>query len=265
MKNQPELGSKISALRNNKNMTQQELAEACHIDIRTIQRIETGEVFPRKHTLKLIANALNCDIRLFHNVKEHDDKFPFQSVRQALMGGIVFSVIYLPVIYIAITRSFSGYPHVFLVVIYLVSCIFFERGFYALGKYYGNPVLAITSLCAMILLPLLNVLDVLTDFGFFSGTTTTVYSLVCINGVASGIGCLIESNKGRVNYKMYRVAGIVAIAQSILFMINTNITLVLVPLCMSVLYNVLMLALLYVEYRGVGKSVLKKEELVMVR
>jgi hypothetical protein len=111
----------------------------------------------------------------------------------------------------------------------------------------------------MVLLPLLNVLEVLTDFGFFSGATVTVYSLACVTGIASGIGFMIEANKRGVNYKVYGMAGILAIVQSILFMIGTDPMLVAIPLSMSVLYNGLLVALLYVEHRGVEKSFLTGE------
>lgn len=56
-----EIGNRIKEIRNSLGMTQQELAEAAKIDLRTIQRIENGEVLPRSYTLKLIAKALSTD------------------------------------------------------------------------------------------------------------------------------------------------------------------------------------------------------------
>ncbi|EOG6895302.1 helix-turn-helix domain-containing protein, partial [Flavobacterium psychrophilum] len=49
---QPELGKKILELRHSKGLTQNELAEKCNLSIRTIQRIELGEVIPRSFTIK---------------------------------------------------------------------------------------------------------------------------------------------------------------------------------------------------------------------
>ena len=57
--NQPELGQKIVALRKQKGLTQEELVEACGLNVRTLQRIETGEVNPRSHTVRLIFQALD--------------------------------------------------------------------------------------------------------------------------------------------------------------------------------------------------------------
>ena len=53
---QPELGKKILELRKAKGLTQEELVEKCNISVRTIQRIETGEVTPRGKTIKHILN-----------------------------------------------------------------------------------------------------------------------------------------------------------------------------------------------------------------
>lgn len=42
--NQPDLGLKVSELRQQKGLTQEQLAERCEVSPRTIQRIESGEV-----------------------------------------------------------------------------------------------------------------------------------------------------------------------------------------------------------------------------
>ncbi len=50
--NQPELGRKISEIRKTKGLTQEELVDSCNISVRTLQRIESGEVSPRSYTVK---------------------------------------------------------------------------------------------------------------------------------------------------------------------------------------------------------------------
>jgi transcriptional regulator with XRE-family HTH domain/ketosteroid isomerase-like protein len=59
---QPELGKKIAELRKAKGLTQEELVEKCNINVRTLQRIETGEATPRSYTIKIIFAALDCNI-----------------------------------------------------------------------------------------------------------------------------------------------------------------------------------------------------------
>ncbi len=66
---QPELGKKIADLRKVKGLTQEELVEKCNLNVRTLQRIESGEATPRTYTLKLIFEALDYSFD-----KSQDDK-----------------------------------------------------------------------------------------------------------------------------------------------------------------------------------------------
>ncbi len=59
--NQPDLGLKISELRQQKNLTQEQLAGYCEVSTRTIQRIESGEVEPRSFTRNSLSNSLEFD------------------------------------------------------------------------------------------------------------------------------------------------------------------------------------------------------------
>ena len=60
--NQPDLGKKIAELRKAKGFTQEELVEKCNLSVRTLQRIESGEVVPRSYTIKIIFAALDYKI-----------------------------------------------------------------------------------------------------------------------------------------------------------------------------------------------------------
>ena len=57
-----QLGQKIQELRKEKGMTQEDLAEKTGLSVRTIQRIESGDVDPRSYTLNQIAEALGVEI-----------------------------------------------------------------------------------------------------------------------------------------------------------------------------------------------------------
>ena len=59
--NQPDLGLKITELRQQKGLTQEKLAEYCDVSARTIQRIESGEVEPRSFTCNSLSNILEFD------------------------------------------------------------------------------------------------------------------------------------------------------------------------------------------------------------
>jgi len=59
--NQPDLGLKVTELRQQKGLSQEQLAERCEVSPRTIQRIESGEVDPRTYTLHCLSTVLEFD------------------------------------------------------------------------------------------------------------------------------------------------------------------------------------------------------------
>ena len=59
--NQPDLGLKVAELRQQKALTQEQLAGMCEVSPRTVQRIESGEVDPRAYTLHCLGTALDFD------------------------------------------------------------------------------------------------------------------------------------------------------------------------------------------------------------
>ena len=61
MMQQPELGNQIVNYRKIKGLTQEALVDKCNINVRTLQRIEAGEVTPRIQTIKLIFEALEIN------------------------------------------------------------------------------------------------------------------------------------------------------------------------------------------------------------
>ena len=90
---QPELGRKLAEIRQLRNLTQEELVEACHVSVRTIQRIESGEVTPRNSTIKILLTALNVD---FEDFKKETSLTPTTSstgskwLQAAWIAGIVY-------------------------------------------------------------------------------------------------------------------------------------------------------------------------------
>ncbi|HET6559875.1 MAG TPA: helix-turn-helix transcriptional regulator [Prolixibacteraceae bacterium] len=89
---QPELGRKIAELRKAKSLTQEELAEKCRLNVRTIQRMESGMVTPRSYTLKAIYAALEFTM---NNSSESDVKRRVPSFIQDKTGQIYKYIIEL--------------------------------------------------------------------------------------------------------------------------------------------------------------------------
>ncbi len=90
---QQELGLKLAELRKAKGLTQEALVAKCNISVRTLQRIEAGEVIPRSYTLQSILAVLEVDYSDFvghldskHNIQDKLDtignvqRFTFKSL-----------------------------------------------------------------------------------------------------------------------------------------------------------------------------------------
>lgn len=63
------IGQKIKELRIKRGLTQEELAERTNLSVRTIQRIESGDVDPRTYTLNLLAEALDVELETLTSEK----------------------------------------------------------------------------------------------------------------------------------------------------------------------------------------------------
>ena len=69
------IGKNLIYQRKLKGLTQEQLSESTKVTVRTIQRIEKGDVNPHLQTVKLLANALDIDVNdliVLENPKEED-------------------------------------------------------------------------------------------------------------------------------------------------------------------------------------------------
>ena len=65
------LGVRIRQLREEKNISQQVLADICNVPKSTIGRLERGEVNPTVKTLLKISSALNIEFIHLFSIKVH--------------------------------------------------------------------------------------------------------------------------------------------------------------------------------------------------
>lgn len=86
---QPELGKKISELRKAKGLTQEELVEKCNLNVRTIQRIEAGEVTPRSYTIKALFEALDFQAKESDIEATQESKAPV-IIYLCIASGIIY-------------------------------------------------------------------------------------------------------------------------------------------------------------------------------
>jgi uncharacterized Tic20 family protein/DNA-binding Xre family transcriptional regulator len=90
--NQPDLGFKITELRQQKGLTQEKLAEYCEVSSRTIQRIESGEVEPRAFTRNSLSNILEFD---FGKENTNNQSFWLALLHMSSVVCIVFIPLFL--------------------------------------------------------------------------------------------------------------------------------------------------------------------------
>ena len=227
---QPELGKKISKLRTAKGLTQEELVEKCNISVRTIQRIEAGEVTPRSYTIKTILSALDYDLS---KMSEKENNF-FDSltgwVKRFMLINIdiekqsdfltkqlniawIFGVIYF------IIGFFEGAADYFLIkddkmiyssgiyvaikLISLITFAFFQRGFIMIGGLFRNYLLKIMSFIMIIAIVLLNGFDIISIFydsigyEFVAGASALTFGII---GIIYGISLMrLKSSVGGIS------------------------------------------------------------------
>lgn len=162
---QPELGRRIASLRSEKRLTQEELVEKCNISIRTIQRIESGEVTPRDFTIKAIFSAL--EVELDRAEKEDQDerretsnlanlifldsvKPNEQTIRLILNASWVTGIVYFILRFFEglneLNRfgeafAYSAEEYSFVKVAVLITFVVFQMGFIGLGSFYNKPLI----------------------------------------------------------------------------------------------------------------------------
>lgn len=184
---QPALGKKIAELRKAKGLTQEELVEMCNISVRTIQRIETGEVTPRSYTIKTILGALGADLErvstqeasarfslssLFQMGKEGNENAILASghLNLAWLAGIVYFVLGIPESIAEYYRLEQGemimsqWLYISIKLMVVLSYIFFQRGFIVLATLYNNYLLKLISILLIGMSVLMVMYDIVSVF-----------------------------------------------------------------------------------------------------
>ncbi|HMV08752.1 MAG TPA: helix-turn-helix transcriptional regulator [Cyclobacteriaceae bacterium] len=175
---QPELGKRLVALRKEKNLTQEELVEKSHVSVRTIQRIESGEVLPRLSTVKILWAALGEKYepvstnsnQVMDTRKKVLPNANRMTVLIAALAGAVYLVsqIVLGTLDVAWFTSKGEWEfsmkaiYTAFTVIMVVSYVFFARGFIALSNVFENALLKIVAYMLITTTAAIGFLDVFT-------------------------------------------------------------------------------------------------------
>lgn len=165
---QPELGQSILTLRQKKKITQEELVELCNISVRTLQRIEAGEVTPRDYTIRIILDALD------HNIEQVEVSIQKKSTSKVLqtawIAGIIYFVFGMFETVVDYQRFEEELPYYFpllytgVKIIALTTFVFFMLGFVEVGKVYKSSLLKISAFLMMGSLIVIELYDIVSVF-----------------------------------------------------------------------------------------------------
>lgn len=252
---QPELGKKISDLRKQKGLTQEDLVERCNINVRTIQRIEAGEVTPRSYTLKTILRALDYDLEEIKTDFEKAisiSKKHLTILNLAFWVGIVFVIALAFAMFIDLMIYFESkqligfrvseplYMTVHLVC--LICAFMFYFGFFTTGKILKNSLLKVSAILFM-------VVEIISSglYAFMfdaSESTVLYYSLFVLGfygcvGIPFGIGIL------KLQRHLGQYATLTGIFTIVLYATMLTVILIFISLFLWFPVMILQLILLY--------------------
>lgn len=174
---QPLLGQKLVALRKAKNLTQEELAEKGRVSVRTIQRIEAGDVLPRTYTVKILLAALGETYESFtHSTHSHMETqrntTPMVSRHTLLIAALAGAVFLVSETILGamdfdwLTQkgnwSANGKSaYITLTVLMVGSYALFARGFIALASLFEQKLLKVIVYALIFATAAIGVLDVI--------------------------------------------------------------------------------------------------------
>ena len=266
---QPELGVKISELRKAKGLTQEELVEKCNLNVRTIQRIEAGEVTPRSYTIKAILGALDYDYKSIISIPENSKQSTI--LKFAWIAGIIFFIIGFFEIYAEYSRfeynridytnpfferSEVTYTNPFYIIVKLVSLISFSvfiYGFVSIGDLFKNRFLKIVSFLLLVTYSLVITLDIISlYFNLIFLNITLVIEIISLGSIQLLFGISLLSLSKKIG-NIALAAGVVEILTGILFI---SVIFVFAGLITYIPAIILEIVILYKtsEYLKNGKS-----------
>lgn len=255
---QPELGQKILELRKAKGYTQEELVDRCNINVRTIQRIEAGEVTPRMFTIKTILEALGYDFDAIqfqenNGAMANPSVKPNPILKTAFFVGISYFILafiesffdmaiwgfYPELTFNDDIISVFGYIILKLSVFILFSG--FMLGFYRMASAYPN---AIVKTAAVILAGLTFISSTVDCYSFYTGTANLFF--LPIEAIAFGTAYIVFSI-GIMKYR--KVFGDLAFFSGLLGAVTGFCFMTLIfaipGLILLTLFEILLLILLY--------------------
>lgn len=262
---QPELGQKILELRKAKGLTQEELVELCNINVRTIQRIEAGEVTPRSYTIKSILEVLGYDFKeIQHTIQESEPISPEMIGKAAFLKTAFFvGIVYFLLAFVEGVFDYGLWEageeispeaapwYIAVKIGIMLTFGVFIFGFYRLSLIKPNVIVKAASIL-LIVATCIGVGGDIYGFNNASVWQSVQFSKAILFGalyIVFGLG-LIKYQSEFGNLAL--VAGILSIISGIAFL---SIILAIPGLFVFTIFEILQLVLLYKAYESItGKS-----------
>ena len=269
---QPDLGKKLTAFRKEQNLTQEELVELCNVSVRTIQRIEAGEVLPRTSTVKIILAALGKEFSAIYENDARADRGAKNWTKDLFLSGSdknnqkIKSVLQIAwiagVVYLAMLLLETGLEHLRSIdaleesgkafysvtkVFLFITFLFFMQGYLALGQLFENYLLRVSSYLYCGVFFLTTAVDILSLY--LVNDDTVLWAIlgaetIAFGGLAVifGIALLrLQDSMGRIS----KVAGVLEIIMGCLFI---SVLLAFVGLLILIPVVILEIVILYKGY-----------------
>ncbi len=253
---QPELGQRILEWRKAKGLTQEELVERCNINVRTIQRIEAGEVTPRAYTIKTILEVLEVKPEDIPLEPGNEDKKATTQTSQWLQWAYIAGIVYL--IFVVVESVIDvyiffenpklstalGYAYTFIKLSVIALSVVFLGGFYKLGDKLDQPMLKVIAVLLIFLIAAFSIEDVAS----YWLKSDLILSLI-LRSVVSGIVYLFFAipllQLSKTRGSVYLIAGALGILTGISFL---SVIFALPGLVLLTIFEIVLVVLLYKEY-----------------
>lgn len=211
---QPALGKLIAQKRALRGLTQQQLADLCTINIRSIQRIEAGEVSPRAYTYKFLADVLQLEepADLLPNTEKLS-----RSLKIGTIAGAVYALNAILVVYNLIYNTFDTPFRLLITLIHVTSCAFYFNGYYQLGRHIDKRTIYVPAVLIALLLPVINACYLI-NASYLLPLESLLFVIMSGTMLVFGAGLISGSSRAEKSKIALRIGGVFVILTGILYL-----------------------------------------------
>lgn len=273
---QPELGKRIAQIRKQMNLTQEELEERCHVSVRTIQRIEAGDVVPRPSTIRILMAALDHDLSEVMENELNTGRSWWQRVlligsdsgrspetktilQTAWIAGIIYFVLGLieaAMEYVHLTGLMNVSQKLFYVSVKLAVFVcygLFMRGIVMIGLLFDNYLLRVSGYLLVATFLIITGIDV---FEAFQPFEEELYLFIHggISITVGGLGIVLGLAFWRLQRHVGRLAELAGVFELLIGACFLTVVLFFLSLLMMVPATIIEIVLLFKVYEMMGSS-----------